>query len=65
MFLADAARANGGKVYTCENDSFKIELAKQTFEKAGLDKYIELIEGDLYRRWHHSRARGILCLSMQ
>ncbi|WP_035462431.1 O-methyltransferase [Alicyclobacillus macrosporangiidus] len=46
LFLADAARANGGKLITCEYSDFKIKLAKQTFEKAGLSEYVELIEGD-------------------
>ena len=36
LFLADAARANGGKVVTCELTPFKIQLAKETFAKAGL-----------------------------
>ena len=46
LFLAEAARANGGKVYTCEMSPFKIKLAKETFERAGLSDHIELIEGN-------------------
>jgi len=46
LFLADAARANGGKVITCEYSPFKIQLAKEQFEAAGLSDYIEVIEGD-------------------
>lgn len=46
LFLADAARANGGKVVTCEFSPFKIQLAKETFAKAGLTDYIELVEGN-------------------
>ncbi|KEO84269.1 O-methyltransferase [Tumebacillus flagellatus] len=46
LFLAEAARANGGKVTTCEMSEFKIKLARETFEKAGLTEYIELVEGN-------------------
>lgn len=46
LFLADAARANGGKVVTCEMSEYKIGLAKETFAKAGLAEHIELIEGN-------------------
>lgn len=46
LFLADAARANGGQVVTCEMSDFKINLARSTFEKAGLSDHIQLIEGN-------------------
>ncbi|MGZ4165029.1 MAG: O-methyltransferase [Tumebacillaceae bacterium] len=46
LFLAEAARANGGKVVTCEMSPFKIKLARETFEKAGLAEHIELVEGN-------------------
>lgn len=46
LFLADAARANGGKVVTCELSPFKIKLAKEMFAKAGLEGHIELREGN-------------------
>ncbi|UOF89099.1 O-methyltransferase [Fodinisporobacter ferrooxydans] len=46
LFLADAARENGGKVTTCELSPFKIQLAKQSFDEAGLSDYIELLEGN-------------------
>jgi caffeoyl-CoA O-methyltransferase len=46
LFLAEAARANGGQVVTCEMSPFKIQLARETFEKAGLSSYIELVEGN-------------------
>jgi caffeoyl-CoA O-methyltransferase len=46
LFLADAARANGGKVTTCEYSPFKLQLAKQQFEAAGLSDYITVVEGD-------------------
>lgn len=46
LFLADAARANGGKLTTCEYSAFKANLARETFAKAGLSEYVELIEGD-------------------
>ena len=46
LFLADAMRANDGKLMTCELSDFKIALAKQSFERAGLSEYVEIIEGD-------------------
>lgn len=46
LFLADAARANGGKLITCEYSAYKIELARQSFAQAGLRDYVELVEGD-------------------
>lgn len=46
LFLADAARSNGGKLITCENSPYKIELAKASFETAGLLGYVQLLEGD-------------------
>ncbi|MBL0388536.1 class I SAM-dependent methyltransferase [Tumebacillus sp. ITR2] len=46
LFLAEAARANGGKVTTCEMSEFKIKLARDVFAKAGLAEHIELMEGN-------------------
>lgn len=46
LFIADAMRATGGKLITCEQSSFKIALAKRSFERAGLSEYVEVIEGD-------------------
>jgi caffeoyl-CoA O-methyltransferase len=46
LFLAEAARANGGKVVTCEMSPFKIRLARSVFDKAGLSDTIELVEGN-------------------
>jgi caffeoyl-CoA O-methyltransferase len=46
LFLADAVRQNGGKVYTCEMSPFKCNLARETFEKAGLSDWIVLLEGN-------------------
>lgn len=46
LFLAEAARANGGKVVTCEMSPFKINLARNAFAKAGLSDCIELLEGN-------------------
>lgn len=46
LFLADAMRSNGGKLITCELSPFKIALARETFERAGLSDYVEILEGD-------------------
>ena len=46
LFLAEAARDNGGTVTTCELSPFKIKLARTSYEQAGLEQVITLIEGD-------------------
>ena len=46
IWLALAARANGGKVFTHENDPDKVKIARANFKKAGLDDVITIIEGD-------------------
>jgi caffeoyl-CoA O-methyltransferase len=46
LFLADAAKSNGGQLTTCEYSPYKIELAKTSFENAGLMEYVQLLEGD-------------------
>lgn len=46
LFLADAARHNSGKVTTCENSSFKLDLARQSFEKPGLSVTVPIGSGD-------------------
>ncbi|HEU4962932.1 MAG TPA: class I SAM-dependent methyltransferase [Bacilli bacterium] len=46
LFLAEAARANGGKVVTCEMSPFKIDLARSMFDKAGVADVVELVEGN-------------------
>jgi len=46
LFLADAARANGGRVYTCELSPFKVNLARSVFEKAGVSEHVEVVQGN-------------------
>jgi predicted O-methyltransferase YrrM len=48
IWLALAARANGGKVYTHEIDPEKVKIARANFKKAGLDDVITIIEGDAH-----------------
>ena len=48
IWLALAARANGGKVFTHEIDPEKIKIASANFKKAGLDDVITIIEGDAH-----------------
>ncbi len=48
LWLALAARANGGKVFTHEIDPEKIKIATANFKKAGLDDVITIIEGDAH-----------------
>ncbi len=49
LYLAAAARANGGKVYTVELIKPKLEVAKKYFNKAKLSNYIVPIESDISR----------------
>lgn len=46
LYLAKAAKDNGGKVITTEYLPHKAAAARQNFEEAGLSEYIELREGD-------------------
>lgn len=48
IWLALAARANGGKVFTHEIDPDKVKIARANFKKAGLDDVITIIEGDAH-----------------
>ncbi|HII38470.1 TPA: methyltransferase domain-containing protein [Candidatus Micrarchaeota archaeon] len=47
IWLASAARQSGGKVYTIELATPKIEMARKSFEKARLGNYIEQLEGKI------------------
>ncbi|MDO4640793.1 MAG: class I SAM-dependent methyltransferase [Neisseria sp.] len=46
LYLAAAAKRNGGKVITCEYLPHKAEAARRHFAEAGLSDFIELREGD-------------------
>jgi predicted O-methyltransferase YrrM len=46
IWLAEAAKANGGKVITLELSAEKAVYAKQKAEEAGLSKYVEFRVGD-------------------
>jgi predicted O-methyltransferase YrrM len=45
IWLADAARATGGRVTTLEFDAGKIGLARTNLEAAGLERVVDVIEG--------------------
>ncbi len=47
IWLASAAKEYGGKVYTVELAKPKIRMAEKYFKAAGLDGYIEQIEGKI------------------
>lgn len=49
IWLAMAARATGGKVFTHEIDPEKVKIATANFQKAGLDDVITIIEGDAHQ----------------
>jgi predicted O-methyltransferase YrrM len=46
LWLAAAARANGGKVVTCDRNLERIAAARRNFADAGLADVIEIVEGD-------------------
>ncbi|GAB3378362.1 O-methyltransferase [Azotobacter armeniacus] len=46
LWLADAARATGGRVMTVELSEFKLELAARNFARSGLSPLIAQIHGD-------------------
>lgn len=46
LYLAEAAKKTGGHVVTTEIVLEKCRQAKNTFERAGLNNYISLLEGD-------------------
>lgn len=46
LWLAAAAKANGGKVVTCDANPERIAAARQNFADAGLTDVIEILEGD-------------------
>ncbi|HYW78828.1 MAG TPA: class I SAM-dependent methyltransferase, partial [Thermoguttaceae bacterium] len=48
IWLAMAARATGGKVFTHEIDPEKVKIATANFKKAGVDDLITIIEGDAH-----------------
>lgn len=46
IWLAEAARANGGKVITLENNPEKAKYAQQQINEAGLSNFVEFRIGD-------------------
>jgi predicted O-methyltransferase YrrM len=46
LWLAAAARTNGGKVVTCDRNPERIAAARGNFADAGLADAIEILEGD-------------------
>jgi len=45
IWLADAARSTGGRVTTLELDPGKIALARANLARAGLEQWVEILEG--------------------
>ena len=45
IWLADAARATGGRVITLERDPNKVRLARENLERAGVTRWVEIREG--------------------
>ncbi|NRB50346.1 MAG: class I SAM-dependent methyltransferase [Saprospiraceae bacterium] len=53
LYLAAAAKTNGGKVITTELLPEKCAVAQKNFEEAGLEDFIELREGDALQTLRH------------
>jgi predicted O-methyltransferase YrrM len=46
LWLASAAKVNGGKVVTCDTNLERLAAARDNFAEAGLADVIEILEGD-------------------
>lgn len=46
IWLADAARSNGGRLHSLEFSAGKVEHARSQLKRAGLDQYVEFHVGD-------------------
>ena len=46
IWLADAARAAGGRVTTLENNPAKVALARANLTRAGVEGVVDILEGD-------------------
>lgn len=46
LWLGEAARTQGGRVWTIERDPPRVQLAWRNIERAGLSEVIEVLEGD-------------------
>lgn len=46
LWLASAAKVNGGKVVTCDTNLERLAAARRNFAEAGLEDVIEILEGD-------------------
>jgi predicted O-methyltransferase YrrM len=46
LWLASAAKVNGGKVVTCDVNLERLAAARENFAEAGLADLIEILEGD-------------------
>jgi predicted O-methyltransferase YrrM len=46
LWLAAGARYLGGRVVSLENDPAKCEARRRNIEEAGLDEWVELVDGD-------------------
>jgi predicted O-methyltransferase YrrM len=46
LWLASAAKINGGRVLTCEIDPAVAEEARQNLDRAGLSELVEVLVGD-------------------
>jgi len=58
LWLADAARGNGGSVTTVEIAEDKINLAAATFARSGLSPFIQLVHDDAGRLLQRSETNA-------
>lgn len=46
IYLAAAAKDNGGHIITSEIEPYKCQVTKENLKKAGVEKWVTLLEGD-------------------
>lgn len=55
LWLAEAAKANGGSVTTVEVSKSKVDLAAENFSRSGLNAFIDLVHVDAGRFFEHAK----------
>ncbi len=49
LWFCLALRTTGGKITTFEIDPERVALARENFEKAGVDKFVTIVQGDAHK----------------
>lgn len=56
IWLCLALRTTGGKLTTYEIDAYRASLARENFERAGVDEIVTLVEGDAHEEVTNLKA---------